>query len=489
MADYFIAETGAGAADGSSPTDPIAEASVTWAGRTADVNYLIGTLSSVVVDADGTSPTDKMDIRGNYPGYEATITNPSGNGLTIQGSNIKVTGLNITGCSSSGIRLVQGSDRDDIDLIEVISSNNTGKGITWPQTALFHLAGLLIDNCEINDNPGGGVFLTTTNTGAASYLRQVTITNTTILRNGGNNLKLGNSGIASKNHQDLIIDNCNVSHAIGVNGGTAIDGFVSSTGAHWKNYITNSHFDYNYGANGGLNILDCEYFKVFKNTANGNFAYQDSTLAVPTIDGNGILIDNGCDYIDAYSNECNDNLGNATYENSGAGLMMLTATNSNMHWNKGSNNRCGLYFGGIGAHTGSSISNNKFLSNTVYGFYVADPVTDNVALIYNNILTSNGTGTGFYRNTGVDQTNEDYNYFYNFLSDTNNHTLGTSSSTSDPVLGSDGVIAANSPCVGTGFKWWTGPNPESYSGKPFSDFDTDIGDAQTTYSPFHPVNL
>ena len=43
--------------------------------------------------------------------------------------------------------------------------------------------------------------------------------------------------------------------------------------------------------------------------------------------------------------------------------------------------------------------------------------------------------------------------------------------------------------IGTGAKYWSGPEPVGLDGEPFSDIDTDIGIIQSTASPFHPVNL
>lgn len=51
------------------------------------------------------------------------------------------------------------------------------------------------------------------------------------------------------------------------------------------------------------------------------------------------------------------------------------------------------------------------------------------------------------------------------------------------------IPSETSPCIGNGSRWWTGANPAGSDGEPFSDFDTDIGDSQSTYSDYHPSNL
>ena len=59
----------------------------------------------------------------------------------------------------------------------------------------------------------------------------------------------------------------------------------------------------------------------------------------------------------------------------------------------------------------------------------------------------------------------------------------------DPDIDSNYIPNSTSPLIGTGSKWWTGPNPIGNNGEPFSDIDTDIGSVQSTYGPFHPKNL
>ncbi|MBT8449513.1 MAG: hypothetical protein KJO69_07480, partial [Gammaproteobacteria bacterium] len=78
---------------------------------------------------------------------------------------------------------------------------------------------------------------------------------------------------------------------------------------------------------------------------------------------------------------------------------------------------------------------------------------------------------------------------YNCLDVTTTNMVGVNNIAADPLLDSNYKVTKNSPCVGAGVKWWTGANPQGLDGEPFSDIDTDIGANQSTYSPFHPVNL
>jgi hypothetical protein len=122
--------------------------------------------------------------------------------------------------------------------------------------------------------------------------------------------------------------------------------------------------------------------------------------------------------------------------------------------------------------------------------------------IYNNICTSSTGGppsVGISLDPDVDDLggiDNDYNFLYGFVtnirrtSGTLLTSLGTNTNTTDdPDLDANYAPSRSSPCIGAGIKVWTGPNPEGGNGEPFSDFDTDAGYIQTTYNPFHPVNL
>ena len=143
-------------------------------------------------------------------------------------------------------------------------------------------------------------------TGITAGIKRLTFRNVTALYNSANSARIGNSGVSTYTHEGLLIDGCNWSDCVGSAGGTAIDGWDSSTG-YGTNIIRNSVFNRNYGLNGGINILGCKYVELYDNEASGNFAYEDSTKAVTTIDGNGMLIDNDCDHIKVVGNICSNN--------------------------------------------------------------------------------------------------------------------------------------------------------------------------------------
>jgi parallel beta-helix repeat protein len=59
----------------------------------------------------------------------------------------------------------------------------------------------------------------------------------------------------------------------------------------------------------------------------------------------------------------------------------------------------------------------------------------------------------------------------------------------DPLLNDNKKPAQNSIAIGNGIVMGSGANREGFDGEPFSNIDRDIGYIQSTYSPFHPVNL
>lgn len=68
-----------------------------------------------------------------------------------------------------------------------------------------------------------------------------------------------------------------------------------------------------------------------------------------------------------------------------------------------------------------------------------------------------------------------------------NATLANINFSYTPDYDTDTLVPnAASVLIGTGSKWWTGPNPRGANGEPFSDWDTDCGGVQTRYGVFHP---
>ena len=454
MADRFATQTGAGTQDGLTPENAWAVASIPWGSMAGHELYLLDTITSAITISNNGTLGNEITVRGDYSEREATITTGTGSGITTNGNYLIIKNLLIDGCALHGIVLGNAGSYNNQTIDNVTSINNTGIGIRHLQAAASRiLSDIVVKNCTVNDNGAEGIRITIEVGGAAtSYLQRITIKNTEVLRNTTLNMNLGDSGHNSDLNEDLIVENCNISDAVGINGGTQIKGWISSTTAQGKNIFRNNFCDRNYGVAGGLNLLRSSYFEINNNQCNDNYAYQNSTKVTATIDGCGILLDDNCDNILCYNNECSGNEGNTTYNNSGAGIMILSVTNSKIYNNIGTGNRSGIEFGGASAHTGSQIYNNTYLDCIEFGLQIANAVTDNVTEFKNNIFTGNNveTNTGIYRNTGTDQTDEDYNLVYNFDNVTTNHTLGSNGLTVDPLLNSDYSPSASSPCIGAG---------------------------------------
>lgn len=165
-------------------------------------------------------------------------------------------------------------------------------------------------------------------------------------------------------------------------------------------------------------------------------------------------------------------------------------------------------------------TNDDFFNNT----FIHDANSDSAAFLAAVDGVTNTTGAEFKYNyihvesdTSIDvisvaasQTATfDFNYYYtasgvslhanpflyqaiNYASidawltarETNGQNLGST----NPVDSSYMPISGSA-LVGAGRKWWTGANPVSAGGEPYSDFDTDIGGYQSVFGSFHPLNL
>lgn len=495
MATYFITQAGTGtkaqAVDISTPMSVATHNGETWSD--GDIIYILDAITSQISPPSSASSGNLITYYGDYPGRNATIS-VTGSGIYINDSNLKFSGITVTSCTIHGILMsADVAAMEGIIFESMIITNNAQRGISMLANRVggYTLTNTILTGCTITGNGTNGIRLTSEVANALTNLFVgMTITDCNISGNDDLNVKIGNSGHTNILHTDLIFQDNVTSGSLGVDadsGGCAIQGWKSSNGSREKCIIYRNICSDNKGVRGGINILDCENFQILRNSCNDNLA--ENSVGADTIDGNGILIDNGCNDIFCYDNTCSGNIGNATNSNSGSGIMVLGATNTIVTGNSGTGNKHGMYLGEAAAHTGTAMSDNTFLSCSTSGYYVANPVTDSVTLIYNNIFTGVNSGdTGFSLGTGANQTNEDYNYFYNFATDSSvGHTLGSNTSTLDPVL-TGFVPAETAPVVGSGIKWGSGV-AEGYGGEPKSSFDRDIGAIQTTYSPFHPKNL
>ena len=145
------------------------------------------------------------------------------------------------------------------------------------------------------------------------------------------------------------------------------------------------------------------------------------------------------------------------------------------------------------------ICNNTFLNCDIGARYVRGTITDMATTLKNNVFYNASGGTVVLRIDGdvnghSGSIDIDYNLYdgydtlYENIDGTFTLTVGENN-IDGAYIEQNGYPLIDSDSVDTGTKWWTGPNPSGYNGEPFSDFDTDIGANQSTYSPFHPKNL
>jgi len=166
----------------------------------------------------------------------------------------------------------------------------------------------------------------------------------------------------------------------------------------------------------------------------------------------------------------------------------VTVVGNRLNYN-GSNSSDGY---GIEIQTGTGaiqIHHNTCKGNTARGISLLTATASNIT---NNICADNSIW-GLFCGTGSNVTGGENYLNGNGNSDavggTGTYTSATDS-TDDPLIDSNDVPTSSSPVLGIGTKWWgTNPRPIGANGKPYPDFDIDIGGVQSTHSPHDPINL
>lgn len=220
--------------------------------------------------------------------------------------------------------------------------------------------------------------------------------------------------------------NCKETTTAGMGGAISIGSFGIST---------NSKFGYNEvcyntginleGAAGGVNAFYGSYIIAYNYFEN---------ITSTTIDGNGILLDHGCDKTFVYSNVFKNVKGKASVTNSGYVLMLLDSTNCYFYSNIAIDCRNGIHLGDAAGSQSGYFYHNTFVDISDYAIYAHASAGLNSIIVKNNIFT--GSTYSVYDNTAISWTGEDYNVFYDIASGTQNHTLGSNDLTSNPQLNS-----------------------------------------------------
>lgn len=208
--------------------------------------------------------------------------------------------------------------------------------------------------------------------------------------------------------------------------------------------ITGNNCSENFGVYGGMNPQFCKNLTVEDNICNNNFSND--------IDGNGILIDNGCENVVVTRNECAGNdrsTDRADNVFGGAGIMVLSANGVRVYGNHGSGNRVGFHIGFWGAPQNVTIHNNTFTECRVAGLDSGGTNGDATAItLKNNILTGGATADYAIDNSDTNQMQADYNCLYGFSSGNRGQTAGANDISADPLL--IGLLPSLSACVGGG---------------------------------------
>lgn len=195
----------------------------------------------------------------------------------------------------------------------------------------------------------------------------------------------------------------------------------------------------------------------------------------------GFLIED-CTSVDAGAGIYGHNHGPASAARRNKTVTMRNGTIVNCVGNTGTVNGVG---DGNGAYFNSASENTKTLEVTLENIICrcgsteemlfTESGAENFTVTVNNCNVENDTAAI----NSSDVTN---------VAPTITNIISTDPLFTNPV-NSDYSLSSTSPCLGIASKWWTGPNPISAGGEPFSDWDIDIGGIQSKHSPFHPFNL
>ncbi len=211
-----------------------------------------------------------------------------------------------------------------------------------------------------------------------------------------------------------------------VGGGIVLGGFAQSLTANFGENVVRDNEAYELNGMSGFVNLFYGTYKVFDNYADG--------IDTPTIDGNGVLFDHGCDGCEAFGNEFRNIRGTRVdgYYEGGFGILVLDATNCKAYGNVIDGCVTGVAFGSKGPGQSSNIFNNTFRNCSQSGAYVgAADLTNN--LVRNNIFTASRNTIPAVKNSAGTWTGEANNCFHGF-GEASKHKLHSTSNTVDPQL-------------------------------------------------------
>lgn len=471
---------------------------ITW---NAGDTYLqkVGTTytSGIVVGVNGTAGNIvTMGIYGGS-GY-AYVSNSAGNAITANGKEyVEISGYDVTapnntgivifcsdirsavgckishcrahGCGSGGIAITPIPGRSsykaitDATIEECISYDNGGHGVA--------MVGALTPSCIIKDSTAYNNGLSSNTWGIYMSSRSSKYTGTAWTVVAGTVYQMDFTASALQTGEVLT-----QVAAPGRTGGGATNEIFLTNGTfgslnpgEWAQSGDNVQIDIGENPD-GLSVI----FESAENTGGiiencTSYGHTDTVA-----DGNGIGFDHMMQ--NGIIRACK------SYNNDNTGISFNVCRNCTQHSNEVYGNAYGIRINSTSAQADTDCySYNNYIHDNTTGMYV---IRAPKATLNGNAVESNTTNfTIGAESTGV--TYGDNNYHNN----TTTQNTDASDTTDNPLRNADGTLPANSPLIGTGSKFWSGANPISFTGEPYSDFDTDRGHIQSTYSPFHSVNL
>lgn len=497
MSDAHVSQNGTGDLSGSDANNTASMTSLSglWAGLTAgtDVLYVHGTITTQFqVGKSGTSG-NLMEINGSK--YNAVYASTDAQTMRTNSNNyVYINGGTFTG--GTDYQFYPFGSTDDIyvenaTFIPVASITDCIRFIC--QTA--PCKNFSVTNCSFAWADGM--------LSSASAVRMAYLSNTT-------SANFVDGFIFSNNESSL---QCRIIYSTNSNAYTngrrtknlrCENNVFRNTPAVSVNLVATSGDADSYSVIGNNQFYNCgitttgvlgDLVNVIQTGNNLQLVIEKNTIINPNTsatggDGHGIIVDHldTTQFSDGIIVRCNTITG-ATSKATASGINVYSGTNTQVYGNVCKNNNIGIKIALAGS-TGTTVNNNTLRDNINWGGQCDSSAPSSIWK--NNVFSGSTTGLG--SNSIGTLPTESYNTYYNNTTDLSD--LGTpqtidSTSTAaiiDPLDSSD-VPVNKGDAFANGIKWWTGPNPESYSGEPFSDFDTDIGAIQSTYSPFHPVNL
>lgn len=303
--------------------------------------------------------------------------------LKLTGSDIWVDNCRFHKSVNSHIR----SGRDQSIKRHVIANcdirNATVIGVRYEYNAAggpYTMSAIQVWNCKFADNGTGHVRFQVETTGnEGSRINDTRIVGNVFSggtlpithNNRHSSTTAGGAADGVPRNKDLLIEN-----NVGLDSeGMVIVGLTTSNAKFGKSTIKGNRFNNGTAVTGGLNLFFSSYVEIIGNQFNGH----DSGVA---IDGNGILIDNGNQYVRIWGNECSDNVGDGTQANKGAGIMILAASDVDARFNKLNGNGSGVYFGGSDVGVRLNFKFNRITDSVYYDIDMNSAVVDENAITW-----------------------------------------------------------------------------------------------------------